>query len=157
MVSDIGFSDALTLVQTIGIVGIMVLTLYFSKRQIQSLSRDTETRVLNEMDEKIGRVLELVLERPSLSKVMHSLDPDASSSGDYLFSYYILSVCSQAFVMRQRNVLKESEWRPYVHLMVNCFQRGTISEISTRIQKDRWVDPAFQNFINSEIARAKAR
>jgi len=35
MVSELGFSDALSLAQTIGIVGTMVLTLYFSKRQIQ--------------------------------------------------------------------------------------------------------------------------
>jgi len=35
MVSEIGFSDVLSLAQTIGIVGTLVLTLYFSKRQIQ--------------------------------------------------------------------------------------------------------------------------
>ncbi len=48
MVSEIGFSEVLSLAQTIGIVGTMVLTLYFSKRQIQSLSIDQQTRVLNE-------------------------------------------------------------------------------------------------------------
>jgi hypothetical protein len=47
MVSEIGFPDMLSL-QTIGIVGTMVLILYFSKRQIQSLSIDQQTRVLNE-------------------------------------------------------------------------------------------------------------
>ena len=52
MASEIGFSDVLTLAQTIGIVGTMILTLYFSKRQIQALSSDTETRVLNDLDEK---------------------------------------------------------------------------------------------------------
>ena len=39
--------------QTIGIVGTMVLTLYFSKRQIQSLSIHQQSRVLNDLDEKI--------------------------------------------------------------------------------------------------------
>jgi len=29
----------------------MILTQYFSKRQIQALSSDTETRVLNDLDE----------------------------------------------------------------------------------------------------------
>ena len=33
---ELGFSDMLSVAQTIGIVGTMVLTLYFSKRQIQS-------------------------------------------------------------------------------------------------------------------------
>ena len=56
-----GFSDVLTLAQTIGIVGTMVLTLYFSKRQIQSLTIDQQTRVLNEMDEKFHNMAELVI------------------------------------------------------------------------------------------------
>ena len=34
----IGFSDMLSVAQTFGIVGTMVLTLIFSKRHIQSLS-----------------------------------------------------------------------------------------------------------------------
>ena len=33
----IGFSDMLSIAQIIGIVGTMVLTLFFSKKQIQSL------------------------------------------------------------------------------------------------------------------------
>jgi len=45
----IGFSDMLSIAQTIGIVGSMVLTLYFSKRQLQSLSIDTQTRGLNDL------------------------------------------------------------------------------------------------------------
>lgn len=151
MTSEIGFSGVLTLAQTIGIVGTMVLTLYFSKRQIQALSSDTETRVLNEMEEKTHNIIELVLERPSLSKVMDNLEPNVSESGQYLFSYYILLICSQAFVMRQRNVLKESEWRSYVQFMKNCFQRGTISKIWKRIEEDRWFDPEFEKFINREI------
>jgi hypothetical protein len=40
MVSVLGFSDILSLAQTVGIVGTMVLTLYFSKKQVQSLSID---------------------------------------------------------------------------------------------------------------------
>jgi hypothetical protein len=36
MVVGIGFPDTLSMAQTIGIVGTMILTLYFSKRQIQS-------------------------------------------------------------------------------------------------------------------------
>jgi hypothetical protein len=48
----IEFSDMLSIAQTIGIVGTMVLTLFFSKKQIQSLSIDTQTRGLNDLAEK---------------------------------------------------------------------------------------------------------
>jgi hypothetical protein len=52
MVSALGFSDMFSVAQTVGIVGTMVLTLYFSKKQIQSLSIDTQTRGLNDLGQK---------------------------------------------------------------------------------------------------------
>ena len=39
----VGFSDMLSIAQTIGIVGTMVLTLFFSKKQLQSLSIHDQT------------------------------------------------------------------------------------------------------------------
>ena len=53
-----GFSDILSLAQTVGIVGTMVLTLYFSKKQVQSLSIDTQTRGLNDLGEKFLKIVE---------------------------------------------------------------------------------------------------
>jgi hypothetical protein len=57
----IGFSDTLSLAQSIGIVGTMVLTLYFSKRQIHALSIVQETRVLNDLDEKFHNMDQSIL------------------------------------------------------------------------------------------------
>ena len=57
----IGFSDMLSIAQTIGIVGTMVLTLFFSKKQIQSLSIDQQTRVLNDLDEKVRKIAEIMI------------------------------------------------------------------------------------------------
>ena len=48
----------LSIAQTIGIVGTMVLTLFFSKRQLQSLSIDTQTRGLNDLGEKYLKIVE---------------------------------------------------------------------------------------------------
>lgn len=70
---ELGFGEMLSLAQTIGIVGTMVLTLYFSKRQIQSLSIHQQSRVLNDLDEKIHNTTELMLERPSLFGVVDNL------------------------------------------------------------------------------------
>ena len=67
---ELGFGEVLSLAQTIGIVGTMVLTLYFSKRQIQSLSIDTQTRVLNDLDEKLHKWQRLVMEDPPLGRVI---------------------------------------------------------------------------------------
>ena len=82
---EFGFGDVLSLAQTFGIVGTLILTLYFSKRQIQSLSIDQQSRVLNDLDEKIHKTTELMLERPSLYRVMDR-GLIASESEQYLFS-----------------------------------------------------------------------
>jgi len=144
----------LSLAQTFGIVGTMILTLYFSKRQIQNLSIDQQSRVLNDLDEKIHKTTELMLERPSLRKVIDNLGMAASDSEQYIFSYYILSICSHAYAMHQMDVLTDAEWRVYAQWMRNCFRRGTKSERWKQIEEDRWFDPAFQNFINTEIIGA---
>jgi hypothetical protein len=153
---QIGYGDVLSLAQTFGIVGTLILTLYFSKRQIQSLSIDQQSRVLNDLDEKIHKTTELMLERPSLQRVVDNagLTASESESEQYLFSYYILSIWSHAYAMRQRGVLNDAEWRGYSQWMRNAFRRGTISERWKQIEEDRWLDPDFRNFINTEIMGA---
>ena len=66
----------------------MVLTLYFSKRQIQALSSDTETRVLNDLDEKFHNMAMLVMEDPSLGRVIETRD--YAKQKEVAFSFYIL-------------------------------------------------------------------
>ena len=86
MVVGIGFPDMLSMAQTIGIVGTMILTFYFLKRQIQSLSIDQQTRVLNDLDEKFHKMAELIMEDPSIGKVIDNQVP----SRELAFSFYIL-------------------------------------------------------------------
>jgi hypothetical protein len=64
----IGFSDMLSIAKTIGIVGTMVLTLFFSKKQIQSLSTDTQTRGLNDLGEKLLKMIEIIIENHQSKK-----------------------------------------------------------------------------------------
>ncbi|PWU80159.1 MAG: hypothetical protein DLM72_13635 [Candidatus Nitrosopolaris wilkensis] len=77
-----------------------------------------------------------------------------SESEQYLFSYYILNIWSHAYAMRQRDVLNDAEWRTYTQWMTNCFRKGTMSERLKHIEEDRYLNPAFQNFINTEIMGA---
>jgi hypothetical protein len=70
MVLNIEVSDVLSITQTIGIIGTLLLALYFSRRQIKDLSVDTETKVLSDLDEKMHRLEEHLLERPELARVI---------------------------------------------------------------------------------------
>jgi hypothetical protein len=148
---EFGYGDVLSLAQTFGIVGTLILTLYFSKRQIQSLSIDQQSRVLNDLDEKIHKTTELMLERPSLQRVVDNLGLTASESEQYLFSYYLLSIWSHAYDMRERKVLNDNEWFGWLQWMRNCFRLGTIKEHWNRMQENHWYDPTFEDFINKQV------
>src|SRR5438128_1955979 len=107
MVSEIGYSEVLSLAQTIGIVGTLVLTLYFSKRHIQSLAIGQQTRVLNDLDEKFHKMAEIIMADPPIGNV---IDKEGKPSRELAFSFYILWIFSHAYAMRQRKVLNEIEW-----------------------------------------------
>src|SRR5919205_1912436 len=144
----IGFSDMLSIAQTIGLVGTMVLTLIFSKKQLQSLLIHDQTRVLNDLDEKVRKMAEIIIEKPSMQKVIYKLE---KPSEELAFAYYILFISSHAYAMRQRNVLDDREWTGWLQWMKNCFKYGTLGERWEQIRLERWLNPAFQNFVNREI------
>jgi hypothetical protein len=123
----LGFADTLSLAQTIGIVGTKVLTLYFSKRQIQSLSMDVETKVLNDLGEKIHRMGEMIIDRPELGRVITNIQSDRWSA-ELPFAFYVLYICSHAYDMREMRILNDNEWAGWLQRMRNCFQQGTIIE-----------------------------
>jgi len=151
---DLGFPDALSLAQTIGIVGTMILTFYFSKKQIQSLSTDVETKVLNDLGEKIHRMGEMIIERPELGKVITDTKADRWST-DLAFAFYVLYICSHAYDMRERKVLDDNQWAGWLRWMRNCFEQGTIKKHWKQVESEKWFDPAFREFMNKEIALLK--
>jgi hypothetical protein len=148
---ELGFGEMLSIAQTIGIVGTMVLTLFFSKKQIQSLSIDTQTRGLNDLDEKFHKMAEIIMEDPPMGRV---IDIEGKASRELAFSFYILWICSHAYAMRRRKVLDDNEWAGWLQWMRNCFRKGTIGETWKQLEQDRWFNPAFHNFINTEIIGA---
>jgi hypothetical protein len=148
MVLNIEISDVLSITQTIGIIGTLLLALYFSRRQIKDLSVDTETKVLSDLDEKMHRLEEHLLERPELARVINNVQ---SLSPEGVYSFDVLNVFSHAHDMRERKVLNDNEWQGWVEWMRTCFRLGTIKENWKRIQESKWYDPAFEDFINKEV------
>ena len=123
----------LSLAQTVGIVGTMVLTLYFSKKQIQSLSIDTQTRGLNDLGEKFLKIVERAAEDESIQGV---LDNEIKYSRGEAYSFYILCICSHAHAMRQRNILSDNDWGGWLQWMRNIFRKGTIKEMWAQVETD---------------------
>ena len=73
MALDLGLPNVLSIAQTTGIIVTMVLTFYYYRRQTHNLSVDVETKVLNDLDEKVHRLNEIMIEHPELGKVMTNL------------------------------------------------------------------------------------
>jgi hypothetical protein len=55
----------------LGIIGTMFIVLYFSRKQAQGFTVDIETKVLNDLNEKVRKfaMAEIIIEKPSMQKV----------------------------------------------------------------------------------------
>jgi hypothetical protein len=148
MVLALEYSDMLSIAQTIGIIGTLLLTLYFSKRQVSGLSVDIEAKVLSDLDEKMHRLEEHLLERPELVRVINNV---RSISPESVYSFDVLNVFSHAYDMYERKVLNDNEWFGWVQWMRSCFRLGTIKEHWKQIQQSQWYDPIFEEFINKQV------
>ena len=140
--------------EAIGIIATLFVILYFSRKQMQSLSVDIQTKVLNDLDEKVHNMAEIIIEKPSMQKVIYKLE---KPSEELAFAYYILFISSHAYSMRQRNILNDEEWTGWLHWIKNCFKYGTIGEQWAQIRSEGWLNPAFENFVNREIIQDRLR
>jgi hypothetical protein len=145
---EVGIAEYFSIGEAIGIIGTMFVVLYFSRKHMQRLTLDVKTKVLNDLDEKVRKMAEIIIEKPSMQKVIYRLEKPAE---ELAFAYYILFICSHAYTMRQRKVLDDDEWTGWLHWMKNCFKYGTIGEQWEQIQSERWFNPDFENFLNENI------
>jgi hypothetical protein len=146
--SELGLAEYFGMAEALGIIATLFVILYFSRKQMQSLSVDIQTKVLNDLDEKVRKMAEIIIENPSMQKVIYKLE---KPSEELAFAYYILFICSHAYAMRQRRVLNDDDWTGWLQWMRNCFKYGTIGEQWKQIQSERWFNPDFENFLNKEI------
>jgi len=150
--ADLSVSELISLAEAVGIISTLFVIFYFSRKGVKAVSVDIETKVLNDLDEKIHGMAEMLVERPELVKVLNK--SQSSLSPDLVFAYYILYACAHAFHMRQRKVLSDNEWAGWLRWMKSAFDGGTVGEYWVKsIQPEKWFDPAFQDFINSEIIK----
>src|SRR6478736_4240225 len=146
--TEVGLAEYFGMAEALGIIATLFVILYFSRKQMQSLSVDVQTKVLNDLDEKVRKMAEIIIEKPSLQNVIYKLE---KPSEELSFMYYVLFICSHAYAMHQRKVLNDHEWTGWLQWMRNCFKYGTIGEHWKQIQSERWLNPDFEDFLNREI------
>ena len=134
----------------------MLIVLYFSRKQTQSLSVDIETKVLNDLSEKMQGLAQMAIERPELIKIISNVQSDWSP--EIAYTYQILYTFAHVFHMRQRKVLSDNEWTGWLRLMKSAFEQGKIKEYwESNLELEKWYDPAFEEFINKELTPAVAK
>ena len=149
--TEVGIAEYFGMAEALGIIVTLFVILYFSRKQMQALSVDIETKILNDMDERIHGLTQMAVERPELIRVVNNVERDLSS--DVAYSYHILYTFAHVYHMRQRGVVSDNEWTGWLRWMKSAFRHGTVREIwKNNVEVEKWFDPAFQEFINKELA-----
>jgi len=136
--------------EAIGIIATMFVVLYFSRKQMAALSVDIETKVLSDLDLRLHEITHLMIDRPELTKVVSKVESDWSS--DVAYAYHILFTFAHVLHMRERNILSDNEWTGWLRWMKSAFEQGMIKDIwKSKIEMEKWFDPAFQEFVDKEL------
>src|SRR6476620_2274995 len=147
--SELGLVEYFSMAEALGIIATMFIVLYFSRKQTQALSVDIETKVLNDLNEKMQGLAQMAIEKPELIKVLSNVQSDWSA--EIAFTYHILNTFAHVFHMRQRKVLSDNEWTGWLRWMKSAFEQGKIKEYWESNLEENWFDPAFKEFINKEL------
>ena len=67
---EVGVAEYFGIGEALGIIGTMFVVLYFSRKQMQSLSTDIQANVLNDLGDKYLKMVERVMEYPSMQRVL---------------------------------------------------------------------------------------
>ncbi len=154
--SELGLVEYFSMAEALGIIATMLIVLYFSKKQTQALSVNIETKVLNDLDEKMQGLAQMAIERPELIKILSNVQSDWSA--EIAFTYHILNTFAHVFHMRQRKVLSDNEWTGWLRWMKSAFEQGKIKEYwESNLEVEKWFDPAFEEFINKELTPAATK
>jgi hypothetical protein len=148
--AELGIVEYFGMAEALGIIATLFVILYFSRKQMQSLSVDIETKVLSDLDEKMHGLTQMAVERPELIRIVSNVDSDLTA--EVAYTYHILNTFAHAFHMHQRKVVSDNEWTGWLRRMRSCFEQGKIREYwESGLELEKWFDPAFEEFVNKEL------
>ena len=146
---EIGLAEYFGMAEAIGIIGTMFAVLYFSRKQTQKLSEDIETKVLNDLAQRMHALYDIVIEHHEPIKVTSKVNVN---SPDVAYAYDLFFTLAHVFHMRQRKALSDNEWTGWLRWMKSTLQQGEIMQIwENTIEMEKWFDPAFQEFVDKQL------
>jgi hypothetical protein len=85
--AELGIAEYFSMAEALGIIATLFVILYFSRKQMQTLSVDIETKVLNDLDERMHGLTQIGVEKPELIKVISNVESDWSA--EIAYTYHI--------------------------------------------------------------------
>jgi hypothetical protein len=150
--AELGLVDYFVMGEAVGIVATLFVAFYYSRKQMQKLSTDIETKVLSDVDEKMNDLTRIAIEKPQLIKIVSNVDSDLTE--EIAFTYHLLHTFAHVYHMHLRKLVSDNEWTGWLRRMRTCFEQGKIREYwESDLELEKWFDPAFEDFINDEIVR----
>jgi hypothetical protein len=150
--AEFGLVDYFVMGEAIGIVATFAMAFYYSRKQMQKLSVDIETKVLSDLDEKMNDLTRMAVEKPQLMRIVSNFESDLTE--EIAYTYHLLHTFAHAYHMYQRRVVSDNEWTGWLRMMRTCFEQGKIREYwESGLELEKWFDPAFEEFIDKEIVR----
>jgi hypothetical protein len=145
---ELSLVDYFVMGEAVGIVLTFVFSLYYSRKQMQKLSTDIESKILNDLADKMHHLTEISIARPELAEIFIR---NESNSRKRACAHYALSVYEYALHMHKRGILKDNEWKGWLRQIRATFKEGTIGDYWKDTNLGEWFDPEFQEFIDNEI------
>jgi len=103
------------------------------------MTLDLETRVLNDLDEKLHGLTSISIDSPKLIKMVYDTPYEVTEEIPY--AYYILFMCAHAYHMRERKILSENEWAGWLQWMKNAFRQGKLPTYWKDKEIEAWFAP----------------
>jgi hypothetical protein len=124
--AELALVDYFVMGEAIGIVATLFVIFYFSRKQMQTLSIDIETKVLSDLDDKINDLTRLAVEKPKLMRIVSDVESDLTE--EVAYTYHLLFTFAHAYHMHQRKVVSDNEWTGWLRRIRSCFEEGKIRE-----------------------------
>ncbi len=147
--SEIGLFELFEMGEAVGIIATFIVVLYYSRKDSQKISVDIESKILNDLDDKMHNLSEITISNPELGEIF---DKGAGSqSAKQACEMYALNVFAHAFHMHQGGILRENGWNGWIRTIRSTFRKGTIEDYWRASHLETLLDPDFQKFINNDI------
>ena len=74
---ELALVDYFVMGEAVGIVATLLVSFYYSRKQMQKVSMDIESRILSDLDDKMHSLSEIAITRPEVAEIFVRNEPQS--------------------------------------------------------------------------------